>query len=395
MPTRRSFLDHNAGAPLLPEAREAMLDALDGTGNPSSVHTEGRRARAIVERARAEVAALVGAEPECVVFTSGASEAAATCLAPLWMTGDREMAIADLAVGAGDHACLIRAGRLFPGRVTHLPLTAEGGLDRSALRELSADRDDDDLPLLAVTLANSETGVLGDPAMPEIRRFAKAGRLVVDAVQAAGRIPIDMRSVGCAALLLSGHKMGALQGVGAYVLGDPARRPLPLIPGGGQEKGRRSGTEAVAAIASFGAAARVARRRIADGGPAGLLSLRRHLERRLGEAGGITIVASEADRLPNTVLATIAGLPAETAQIALDLKGIAVSAGSACSSGKVGPSAVLAAIEAAGGDIVAAKGAIRLSFGYETTIDEIDAAADALIDLATRTAMRRIDPKAA
>lgn len=395
MAARRIYLDHNAGAPLLAEARAAMMDALETTGNPSSVHAEGRRARAIVERARGEVAALVGADPEAVVFTSGASEAAATCLAPAWAHGERELAIRDLAVGSGDHAALREAGRLFPGRVTHLPIDAEGRLDTAALRALLDACDPNDLPLLAVTLAESETGVVADLDRPEIRAFAKAGRLVVDAVQAAGRLPLDMSRIGCAALILSGHKIGAAQGVGAYVLGDPQRRPLPLVVGGGQEKGRRSGTEAVAAIASFGAAASVARARIASGEPARLLALRRHLEARIEAIGGLRIVARTAERLPNTVMLAIPGMAAETAQIAFDLQGFAVSAGSACSSGKVGASAVLRAMEAAGGDIDSQKGAIRVSFGYDTGIGEIDAFADALATLASRASMRRIDPKAA
>ncbi|KQT60404.1 MULTISPECIES: cysteine desulfurase family protein [unclassified Aureimonas] len=395
MAARRIYLDHNAGAPLLAEARAAMMDALETAGNPSSVHAEGRRARAIVERARVEVAALVGADPEAVVFTSGASEAAATCLAPAWLQGESEVTIRDLAVGRGDHAALREAGRLFPGRVTHLPLDADGRLDSRALAELIEASDPDDLPLLAVTLANSETGVVADLSRPEVRRFAEAGRLVVDAVQGAGRLPLDMKRLGCTALILSGHKIGAAQGVGAYVLGDPQRRPMPLLVGGGQEKGRRSGTEAVAAIASFGAAATVARARLASGEAERLLLIRRHLEARIDAMAGPRIVARNAERLPNTVLLSIPALAAETAQIAFDLQGIAVSAGSACSSGKVGASAVLKAMEEAGSGIDSRMGAIRVSFGYETGLDEIDAFADALAGLAGRAAMRLIDPKAA
>lgn len=395
MAPRRIYLDHNAGAPLLPEARAAMLDALEIGGNPSSVHAEGRHARAIVERARIEVAELVGAEPDAVVFTSGASEAAATCLAPAWIDGDREVIIRDLAVGAGDHAALREAGRLFPGRVTRLGIDAGGQLCASALAALLEASDPGNLPLLAVTFANSETGVVADLSRPDLKPFAEAGRLVVDAVQAAGRLPLDMKRLRCAALILSGHKIGAAQGVGAYVLGDPQKRPLPLVVGGGQEKGRRSGTESVAAIASFGAAAAVARRRIAGGEPDKLMALRRHLEGRLAETTGISIVARTAARLPNTVMLAIDGMAAETAQIALDLQGFAVSAGSACSSGKVGASETLKAMQAGGGDIDSRMGAIRVSFGYETRIGEIDAFAEALASLARRAAMRRIDPKAA
>lgn len=391
---RRIYLDYNATAPLLPEARAALIDALDRGGNPSSVHAEGRRARAIVEDARRKVAALVGAAPEAVVFTSGATEAAATCLSPEWIEGGSGLSLDRLAVVETDHPCLRSGGRFAPRAVTRLPVDADGRLLPDALGDWLSFAGETAPGMLALTLANSETGVLQDLANVS-RALAADALVVVDAVQALGRLPLDINELGYDALILSGHKIGAAPGVGAYVLGDPMLQPSPLLTGGGQEKGRRSGTEAVAAIASFGAAAEVARERLASGAAVRLLALRRRLEERLADIGDVMVVAPAAERLPSTVMLAITGMRAETAQIALDLAGFAVSAGSACTSGKVGASHVLEAMQRAGAPIDLSTGAIRVSFGYETVIEDIDAFAEAFRVLLRRSATRQGGSKAA
>lgn len=380
----RHYLDHNASAPLLPEARAAMLDAITVTGNASSVHREGRRARAIVEEARRDIAALVGATAEGVVFTSGASEAATAVLSPLWRRDGQPVEVARLAVAETDHPCLQEGGRFGSARVERLAVDRNGYIRADVLeRWLEGGRGV--TSILAITLANNESGVV-QPMAPI--RAAIDGHdvvFVVDAVQAVGRLPVDLASLGADALILSGHKIGALMGIGALVLRDPEFCPAPLIVGGGQERRHRAGTEGVPAIASFGAAARVAAARSTQD-IRRLSGLRARLEERLRAAGGVVIVGEGVERLPNTVLVAAPGLRAETAQIALDLQGVAVSAGSACASGKVGASPVLAAHARAGLDIDPAAGGVRVSFGYETGEDAIDAVAEALGALIRRAA---------
>ena len=381
--TRRHYFDHNASAPLLPQAREAMLQALAEAGNPSSVHREGRRARAIVEDARRSVAALAGASPEGVIFTSGASEAANAALSPLWQRGEETLRVSRMAVVETDHPCFREGGRLGADRVTKLSVDRDGHLVVDALRAWLHEPTED-TPLLAITLANNESGVI-QPIAPI--REALAGRdvlFLVDAVQAAGRMPLDIAALGADALLLSGHKIGAAIGVGALVLADPFTCPAPLIVGGGQERRHRAGTEAVPAIASFGAAALVAASR-SEADALRLRSMRARLEARLSRSGAI-VVGLSAERLPNTVFFAAPGLRTETAQIALDLKGFAVSGGSACASGKVAASPVLAAHHRAGLPVDLEGGAIRVSFGYETAEDEVDAIADALCEIVERAA---------
>ncbi|HEX2017765.1 MAG TPA: cysteine desulfurase family protein [Aurantimonas sp.] len=379
----RLYLDYNASAPLLAEARAAAIAVLDAA-NPSSVHTEGRRARAIIENSRCAVADAVGALPQNVVFTSGATEAAAMALSPLWSIDGVETRFERLAMVDTDHPCLREGGRFAPEATTRLPVGADGVVDLDAVAAFAAGCDAGRRGLLALTLGNSETGVM-QPV--ERVRAAIAGRnvrLVVDAVQALGRVPVDIAAIGADALLISGPKVGALKGVGALVLNEGTTRPLPLLRGGGQESGRRAGTEAVVAIASFGAAARAAATRLAAE-PGRLRQLRDHLEARLQQRlPDAVVLGAGADRLPNTVALALSGLSAETAQIALDLAGIAVSSGSACSSGKVGRSHAVDAMIAGGLDVAADEGALRVSFGYETTEAELDRFADAYVALAER-----------
>ncbi|MBB4001647.1 cysteine desulfurase family protein [Aurantimonas endophytica] len=379
----RLYLDFNAGAPLLAEARAAAIAALDAA-NPSSVHVEGRRARALVEDSRRAVAQAVGAVPRNVVFTSSATEAATTALSPHWLIDGVDTRISQLAVLDTDHPCIREGGQFPTDAMTRLPVDANGIVDLGAVNEFAARCDADRPGLLALTLGNSETGVM--QPMDGIRA-ALAGqnvRLVVDAVQALGRVPLDIAETGADALLLSGHKLGALKGVGALILQDESTRPLPLLRGGGQEGGRRAGTEAVTAIVSLGTAIRVAMARL-SAEPDRLRDLRDHLEavirQRLPDA---SVLGAGAERLPNTVGLALPGLRAETAQMALDLAGIAVSSGSACSSGKVGRSHVIEAMVAGGLAIAADEGALRVSFGYDTSEAELDRFVDAYVALAGR-----------
>ena len=256
----RAYLDYNASAPLLPEARTAMLAALDASANPSSVHGEGRNARRIVEDARREVAALVNTKPDHVVFTSGATEAASTLLTPEWRMGRGDILMSRLYVSAADHPCLLNGGRFPAERVVHIGVDRNGVCDLAALASaLSAHDRSEGLPLVAIHLANNETGVI--QPVREIGKIVKdaGGILVLDAVQAAGRIPLDMSDGTADYLILSSHKIGGPSGVGALVAASDLMMPKPLVTGGGQEKGHRAGTENLAGIAGFGAAAKVAR----------------------------------------------------------------------------------------------------------------------------------------
>jgi cysteine desulfurase len=370
MDVGRIYLDANAGAPLLPAARQAMVAALEAGGNASSVHGEGRAARRIVEEAREAVAALAGARPEAVVFTSGATEAAATALCPVMRVGGGSVAIGRLYVGATEHPCVLAGGRFGAEQVVRLPVTADGTLDLGALDRALDSHDPAEGPFfLALMLANNETGVIHPVAEAARRVKARGGLVFCDAVQAAGRIPIDVAALGVDFLALSSHKMGGPQGAGALVLADEAVRPEPLMRGGGQESYRRAGTENVAAIAGFGVAARAAGHHLQDTGRVRIL--RDRLEAGIAEIAPEALIAGGgAERLPNTVLFAVPGLSAETAVIAFDLEGIAVSSGSACSSGKVGPSHVL---EAMGVAPELRRSGIRVSLTPASTETDLEA----------------------
>jgi cysteine desulfurase len=367
--SERVYLDWNATAPLRPEAEAAMRVALALAGNPSSVHAEGRAARAMVEAARVEVAALVAAHAQDVTFTSGGTEAMVMALCP--RAADRDGAGADLLlVGASEHPCALAGGRFSPDAIRAIPLGADGRIAPDRLDTLLAQaRAAGARPLVAIQLANNETGVVQDiPALSEIAH-AHGAALVCDGVQAAGKIAIDIDALGADLLVLSAHKIGGPQGVGALVRragGLVAGRAL--ITGGGQEKGLRAGTQNVAGIAGFGAAAKAAR---AEAGEAGarMQALRDLMEAdittRLPQA---RVVAKAAPRLPNTTLLTCEGLEAATLLIRLDLACFAVSSGSACSSGKVTPSHVLLAMGVPASE---AASAIRVSLGHGTAEDEV------------------------
>lgn len=383
MAATRAYLDYNASAPLLAAAREAMVAALDITANPSSVHAEGRAARRLIENARRDVAALLNAKPEHVVFTSGATEAASTLLTPDWQMGRGAIRMSHLYVCAADHPCLLNGGRFPAGLVTRIGVDADGIVDLDVLAVALAAHDKaDGLPLVAIHAANNETGVI--QPVEAIAKIVKAagGILIVDAVQAVGRIPVDMSAGYADYLIVSSHKIGGPKGVGAIVAAADLMMPKPLINGGGQEKGHRGGTENLAGIVGFGAAAREAL--------AGLQSIDA-VGRRRDEVEAILkllvpdaeIFGTGAPRLANTTFFAIAGIKAETAQIAFDLAGVALSAGSACSSGKVGPSHVLKAMGY--GDSL---GALRVSIGHATDADDIEMFRTALAAIAARRANR-------
>lgn len=356
----RVYFDWNATAPLRPEARAAMAAAFDLTGNPSSVHREGRAARQIVEEARAAVAALVGADPGNVTFTAGATEANMLALTPLIEQAADRRPREHLLVSAIEHPS-VRAGGRFQAH-GNVPVGSNGAIELEALKAALEARGP---ALVSVMLANNETGVV-QPIREVADIVHEAGGLLhVDAVQGPGRIPVDMRKLGADLLTLSAHKFGGPKGIGALVRREGLHIAEPLIKGGGQERGNRAGTENVAAIAGFGAAALA----VAKSGEAEarrMLQMRDRLEAGLMSAAPETVIFGRTSaRLPNTTLFSLSGMKAETAVIAFDLDGIAVSSGAACSSGKVQPSHVLAAM---GVDEAMARGAIRVSLG-NTTID--------------------------
>lgn len=364
--TKRVYFDWNATAPLRPAARAALVAALDLTGNASSVHAEGRRARKLVEAARQSVAQLVGDQGGNVTFTSGGTEANALALTPAIDVGGNRRPRDRLFVSAIEHPSVLGGGRFAPNAVETLAVDGEGVVDLEALAERLAVSE---RPFVSVMLANNETGVIQPIAAIAEIVHAADGVLHVDAVQAAGRIDFDMARLGADLLTVSSHKIGGPQGAGALIWRGNIRTGEPLIKGGGQERGQRAGTENVAAIAGFGAAAEEARASCRT--EAGRMAkLREKFETGLKAlAPDVTIFGAKAPRLPNTTLFTVPGLKAETAVIAFDLNGVAVSSGSACSSGKVQASHVLTAM---GMEHGLARGAVRVSLGWETTDDDVE-----------------------
>jgi len=360
MTVTRSYCDWNASAPILPEAADAVVRAL-ALGNPSSVHAEGRAARAAVEVARADVAALVGVEPAQVTFTSGGTEAAATILQPM---SEDEV----LFIGNAEHPCVLAGGRYQRDRIGHIPVDSDGRVEISEVDiAVGMRRLDPHQVQVAVQIANNETGAITPP-----ETFAHARErgwvVVADAVQAAGRIDLAPYLPCVDVLFLSAHKIGGPKGVGAFVTRKDACGVLrPLITGGGQERGMRSGTENVAGIAGFGVAARHARANLGE--MARIAALRDRFETGLvGLAADAVVFSAGVPRLPNTSLVAIPGLVAETALIACDLDGIALSSGAACSSGKVTRSHVLKAM---GIPDALALSALRVSFGWSSSDSDV------------------------
>ncbi|MCJ8148906.1 cysteine desulfurase family protein [Shinella sedimenti] len=366
--TERTYLDWNATAPLLPAARDAFVAALDMVGNPSSVHGEGRALRMLVEAARRDVAVLVNAAPANVIFTSGATEAANLVLTPNYRMGRTPLAIGHLYASEIEHPAIREGGRFARENVTTIPVTRAGVVDFDALEILLHNHDKaTGLPMVAVMLANNETGIVQPvKAVAEIVR-RHGGLLVVDAVQAVGRVPVDIEALDADFLILTSHKLGGPKGAGALVSRGEVLMPVPLIRGGGQEKGHRSGTENPAALAGFGAAARSATEEPAARNSR-IAGLRDALEKGMRAAtNDVVIHGAEVERVANTSFFSLPGLKSETGQIAFDLEGIALSAGSACSSGKVGQSHVLTAM---GFD--AALGGLRVSLGPGSTEADVE-----------------------
>ncbi|SFZ82688.1 cysteine desulfurase [Devosia enhydra] len=374
------YLDHNASAPLLPEARDAMLEALSLVGNPSSVHAHGRAQRALLEAARDAVAALAGARRQEVVFTGSATEAIAQAV----IGGARAFGVHRLVVGAGEHAAVHAAVAATGLPVTTMGLDAFGVLRiEDLVAALAAADAAGETLLVCVQAANNETGVI--QPMAEIERRVGPTRhvLFVDAVQAFGRVPLDFGASATDMMAVSGHKIGAPAGIGALLVKSHCDG-VRLIPGGGQEQGRRGGTEAVALIAAFGAAAKAFPGRH---GAAGLEALGERLECGImALAPDAVIFGQGAPRNLGVVNFAVPGVASSVAMMGLDLAGVSVSSGSACSSGKVAPSHVLAAM-GIGRDI--AGSALRVSLGWSSTQDDVDAFLNAFEQVLARHRQRR------
>jgi cysteine desulfurase len=356
-----AYLDHNATSPLRPAAYDAMVEALRAGANPSSVHRAGRRARSLVDAARREVAALVGGSPADVVFTSGGTEANNMAIAGC----GRERVL----VSAVEHDSVLRAA---PEAVI-VPVDSNGVVDLSALERLLAASPEP--AVVSVMFANNETGVM-QPIAEVVRLARSAGSLVhCDAVQGVGKVAVDLQALGVDYLSVAAHKLGGPTGIGALVV----RSGAPFAPdrrGGAQEFNRRAGTENVAGIVGFGAAAAEARQGLDVQG------LRDRVEATLlALAPGAQVFGAAAERLPNTTSISMPGVTAETQVMALDLAGVCVSAGAACSSGKVHRSTVLAAMGVADAE---AATAIRISFGWNSDSEDSERLIGAWRDLYIR-----------
>lgn len=380
----RIYFDHNATSPLRPEVRQAVLEALEA-GNASSVHAEGRAARALVESAHLALAGALRAKAEFVVFVSGATEAANMALRPR-LSG---LECRKLLVGGGEHPC-VRDGHGFqPDQVESVALDAQGRLDLHDLRQKLAAAEEL-RPMLALQAVNNETGVIQPVAEAAEFVHAAGGLLVCDAVQAFGRMDCSLPATGADMLFLSSHKLGGPKGAGALVF---ARRELlpktPLIRGGGQERGFRGGTENVAAIAGFAAAVKLAQAQCAAES-ARLQALRDFLQGGVLEiAPEAAIFGREAARVGNTLAFALPGLAAETMVAGFDVEGVALSSGSACSSGKVTPSPALAAMGVAP---EFSRSALRISLGWTSRDEEVVRFLEILAKLRERMRRRLANP---
>jgi cysteine desulfurase len=364
------YLDHNATTPLDPRVWAAMAPYLrDHYANPSSVHTPGRMVRTAVDQAREQVASLVDVHPSQVIFTSGGTEANNLALKGVM----QHFPCQRLAVSAIEHASVLQPA---------YALAAQGwGMDIIAVDELGRVMESALLAavnpgtrLISVMCANNEIGVVQDIALLSDAARRAGVMMHSDAVQAAGKLPLDFSASGVQLMSLSAHKIYGPKGVGALVIGRDVKLQ-PLLHGGGHERGLRAGTENVAGIVGFGMAAELARAEVA-GRAAHSLELRRHLERRLHqEIPELVVVAEQAERLSNTVMILVPGIEGETVLMHLDQVGIAVSSGSACSAGDAAPSHVLVALGLVGDT---GRSAIRVSFGRDNTIAEVDALVAAL-----------------
>ncbi len=372
------YLDNNATAPVRPQAREAVNAALSLVGNPSSVHSAGRTARALVETAREAVAALISVPASTIVFTSGGTEANALAIESAVASGCRR-----LLIGATEHDCVTQTALASGAAVDVWPVDAHGVADLNWLAErLSAWNPSEGRPFAALMLANNETGVIQPTAQAAEALRAHNGWLHVDAVQAAGKMVVDGRGCGADSLALSAHKIGGPQGTGALTFG-PRATLMRRLHGGGQERGRRAGTENLSGIAGFGAAAEVCRNAIEH--LAVQASWREAAVAKILNHASVEVMGEAGPRLPNTLCLAMEGFAADLQVMSLDLAGIMVSTGSACSSGKVRPSPVLSAM----GHEHLAGCAIRVSGGWATTEDDWNRFADAWLEAFVRHQSRR------
>ncbi|GLK69465.1 cysteine desulfurase family protein [Hansschlegelia plantiphila] len=383
----RVYLDHNATTIVRPNVIALIAETLGATGNPSSIHAEGRAKRRIVENARKQVAALVGGSPSSVTFTSGGTESSNIALTPSIRDARDPRPVTRLLVSAVEHPAVAAGARFRSAAVQSVPVDRRGVVDLESVEAAfgrHAVARPDERAMLALMLANNETGVI-QPVAEACRIARRFGGLVhVDAVQAAGKIPVDIGELGCDFLALSAHKFGGPQGVGALVRAEEGLHvEEPLIRGGGQERGWRGGTENVAGVAGLGLAAEEARAGLDAFG--GLFVLRDALERGIRALDKVVVFGEGASRLPNTSCFASPGVASDRAIIALDLAGIAVSSGSACSSGKTKASAVL---EAMGIEPNLSSGMIRVSFGWSSKATDVERFLSAWSDIVRRSARK-------
>jgi cysteine desulfurase len=391
LPRRRIYLDNNATAPLHPAARAAMSSAFDLCGNASSVHAEGQAARALIETARAKIAAFAGVAAKNVFFTSGGTEALNLALTPHFAIDGESRPFDLLLAGAGEHPAVLAGHRFAPSELELISLTAEGALDPKAL-EAALVRARGRRIMLAIQAANNETGVVQPVAEAAAMVHAAGGLVVCDAVQAAGKIDCDAGRLGADAIAVSAHKFGGPQGAGALCLGSEAHHiKAPLLRGGGQERGCRAGTENVAGIAGMAAALGSAQARQAEEA-ATLAAWRLEMEREISRIEPKTVFfGKDAERLPNTSCFALPSIPAQVLLISLDMEGVAVSSGSACSSGKVQPSHVLRAMHV---EPELEKGAIRVSLGWDSRQEDCIVFLEVLERTVRRIKARRHRPAA-
>jgi cysteine desulfurase len=365
------YLDHNATTPIRPEVRAAMMPCFEDLfGNPSSLHTAGRRARQAVESARAAVAALLHAPPESIHFTSGGTEA------DNWALRRRRRVVTSVV----EHAAVISAAQALRdagNEAVAVPVDGEGRIDPEAVL---AAVDDGDTDLVSLILANNETGTLQPLSQigPQLR--ARGVLFHIDAVQAVGKIPVDIEALGADLLSMSAHKINGPKGIGALYV-RPGTEMQPWSLGGGHEHGLRAGTENVVGIVGFGAAADLRRNEMAtDAMQVG--ELRDRLQRRIMEAiEDVVVHGSQVERLPGTLNVSFRGVEAESVLVGLDLEGIAVSSGSACAAGTPEPSHVLLAM---GCEPRLAAGAVRFSLGYGNDAAQVDHVVETLVPVIER-----------
>ena len=382
MTTRQTvYLDHNASAPLLPEARAAYVAALDLTGNPSSVHANGRTLRGVIDRARADVAKLAGAERDQVVFTSSATEAITQAI----VAGAKAFNVDAIVVSEGEHTAVLKAAEATGLPVKRVGLDADGLIQVEQIAGAIADADMVGMRLLvAVHLVNNETGVIQPVDRIEMLVGPSPHVLFVDAAQAYGKVQLEFASRPPDLMAISGHKIGGGVGSAALLMKGHADQ-VRLIPGGGQESGRRGGTENAAAIAGFGAAALAFPDRFYHADTVALVRVAEDGMREI--APDLIVFGENADRIGNVSNFAVPGLKNSVAMMGLDLAGVAVSSGSACSSGKVGPSHVLAAM---GVSDDLSECAMRISFGWSSTMADVEAYLKAFGEVVGRHKARRV-----